>query len=101
MAVRGIRGATSVEVDSAVEILAATRELLTEILRVNALTHFDDIASIYFTTTPDLTATFPAEAARELGIPQVQRVKRASPGLAQVPVAGRRRRLRIRRLDAG
>ena len=31
---------------------------------------FDEIVSVLFTTTPDLTATFPAEAARELGMIQ-------------------------------
>ena len=37
MAVRGIRGATSVAVDEKSEVLAATRELLVELLRVNGL----------------------------------------------------------------
>lgn len=68
MAVRGIRGATSVAVDSREAVLEATRELLLEILRVNQIEQFDEIASILFTTTPDLIATFPAEAARELGM---------------------------------
>lgn len=71
MAVRGIRGATSVSVDSREAILEATRELLEEIIRANQLDRFEDIASIFFTTTPDLTATFPAEAARELGMNSV------------------------------
>ncbi|MBI5760430.1 MAG: chorismate mutase [Planctomycetales bacterium] len=71
MAVRGIRGATSVDTDTRAAILAATRELLQEIIRVNTLDCFEDIASIFFTTTPDLVATFPAEAARELGMNQV------------------------------
>lgn len=68
MAVRGIRGATSVAEDAATEIVAATRELLEEILRVNRIDNFDDIASIFFTTTPDLVSTFPAEGAREMGM---------------------------------
>jgi chorismate mutase len=71
MAVRGIRGATTVEADVPAEIQAATRELLQEILRVNAIEHFEDIASAIFTTTPDLKSTFPAEAARALGMKQV------------------------------
>jgi len=71
MAVRGIRGATSVETDSAAQILAATRELLQEILRVNGLDSFDEIVSAIFTTTSDLTSAFPAEAARALGMNQV------------------------------
>lgn len=71
MPLRGIRGATSVAADQPDLILAATRELLEEILRQNELREFDDIVSAIFTTTPDLTATFPAEAARELGMKQV------------------------------
>ncbi|MDX1966242.1 MAG: chorismate mutase [Planctomycetaceae bacterium] len=71
MSVRGIRGATSVVEDRSDLILAATRELLQELLRLNQITEFDDVVSAIFTTTPDLTATFPAEAARALGMTQV------------------------------
>jgi chorismate mutase len=71
MRVRGVRGAISVPANTREEILAATRELLSEILRVNEIEEFDDLASIIFTTTPDLNAVFPAEAARELGMSQV------------------------------
>ena len=68
MSVRGIRGATSAEADVPEQILAATRELLQELLRVNDIIEFDEIVSAIFTTSPDLTATFPAEAARGLGM---------------------------------
>lgn len=68
MSVRGIRGATSVVVDTREAVLEATRELLREIIAANGINDFDDVASILFTTTPDLTSTFPAEAARELGM---------------------------------
>ncbi len=68
MPVRGIRGATSASVNSRDAILEATRELLREMLRLNGIVAFDEIVSVLFTTTPDLTATFPAEAARELGM---------------------------------
>lgn len=71
MAVRGIRGATSVEEDVPDQILAATRELLEEILRANGIDCFDEIVSAIFTTTSDLRSAFPAEAARELGMHQV------------------------------
>jgi chorismate mutase len=71
MAVRGIRGATSVEADVPELILAATRELLLELLRANGLESFEDIVSAIFTTSPDLTSTFPAEAARSIGMRQV------------------------------
>jgi chorismate mutase len=66
MACRGVRGATTVETNSAAVILAATRELLSHILEANGLNQ-EDVASAFFTATPDLTAVFPAQAARELG----------------------------------
>ncbi|MFQ5813846.1 MAG: chorismate mutase [Anaerolineae bacterium] len=63
---RGIRGATTVEKNTAEAILAATRELLALIIEANDL-RVEDVASAIFTTTPDLTAAFPAQAAREMG----------------------------------
>jgi chorismate mutase len=71
MAVRGIRGATSVEENSSADILSATRELLRELLSRNSIEDFSEIVTIIFTTTPDLSAAFPAEAARDLGMKQV------------------------------
>jgi chorismate mutase len=66
--VRGVRGATTASENTREAVLEATRELLQEVLRVNEIHDPEDIASILFTTTPDLTATFPAEAAREIGL---------------------------------
>ena len=66
MACRGIRGAITVETDSADAIVAATRELLVGMVVANNVV-VADIASAIFTVTPDLTAAFPARAARELG----------------------------------
>jgi chorismate mutase len=63
---RGIRGATTVEENSKEEILAATRELLYIIIRANDIKSAD-VASVIFTTTNDLNATYPALAARQLG----------------------------------
>lgn len=63
---RGIRGATTVEENTAETILAATRELLYLMIRANNI-HVDDVASAIFTTTRDLNATYPALAARQLG----------------------------------
>jgi chorismate mutase len=71
MHVRGIRGATSVEEDTPAVVLEATRELLEAILTSNGLTQYDDIISAIFTTTPDVTSVFPAEAARTLGMNRV------------------------------
>ena len=66
MRVRGVRGATFVEADTAEAILDATRELLAAIAEANDM-DTEDIASVLFTTTPDLHAAFPARAARQLG----------------------------------
>jgi chorismate mutase len=66
MAIRGIRGATVTQTDTAEAIRTATRELLLELAAANRLA-VDDIASVLFTVTPDLTAEAPARAARELG----------------------------------
>jgi len=66
MLCRGIRGATTVAANTPEEIIQATTELLIAMLEANAV-KADDIASAIFTTTPDLTAEFPAVAARRLG----------------------------------
>ncbi len=63
---RGVRGATTVEENTPEAILGATRELLTRMVEANGI-HPDDVASVIFTTTPDLTAEYPALAARQLG----------------------------------
>ncbi|HEX7003053.1 MAG TPA: chorismate mutase [Trueperaceae bacterium] len=69
--VRGIRGATTVERDDPELVLEATGELLEEMLRANGIEEFEPIAAIFFTTTPDISSTFPAEAARRLGMSMV------------------------------
>lgn len=66
MPVRGIRGATTAADNSEGAITEATDELLRELTQLNDL----DVAEIcfaYFTTTHDLTAEYPAYAARRLG----------------------------------
>ncbi|MEE8620106.1 MAG: chorismate mutase [Dehalococcoidia bacterium] len=68
MQCRGIRGAITVSADSKESILDATKKLLMEMALTNG-TEIKDIAAIFFTTTPDLNAEFPASATRELGWP--------------------------------
>lgn len=63
---KGIRGATQVDADRPESILSATRELLSTIAEINAVTS-QDVVACFFTTTPDLTAQFPALAARQFG----------------------------------
>lgn len=66
MGVRGVRGATTAESNTPQAILTATRELLTQLVRENKIEP-DEVAAIFFTATPGLTATYPAEAARQMG----------------------------------
>jgi chorismate mutase len=67
MFLRGIRGATTVQTDQESEILAATTELLTSILQANPSLQPEDLASVIFTLSDDLSAAYPAKAARQLG----------------------------------
>lgn len=63
---RGVRGATTVRENTPEAILYATRELLEAIIAANQIEE-EYVASVIFTTTPDLNAAFPAGAARAVG----------------------------------
>jgi chorismate mutase len=71
MSVRGIRGATVAEEDLPEAILKATRELLEAIQLANPTLQPEDLGSAIFTVTDDLSAAYPAEAARQMGWSQV------------------------------
>ena len=60
---RGIRGATTVDANTRADIIDATEELLAEMIIQNDI-ESSEVASVWFTTTPDLNAEFPAVAAR-------------------------------------
>ena len=64
--VRGVRGATTADENSREAILAATRELMSQLIEANRM-DAEDVASAIFTTTADLNADYPAVAARTLG----------------------------------
>jgi chorismate mutase len=66
MMCRGVRGATVVAENTREAILAGTRELLQRMIDANGIDP-DDVASVIFTTTPDLNTEFPAVAARQIG----------------------------------
>lgn len=70
MPVRAVRGATQVDNDDRDEILEASAELVAEVLHRNELSS-EDVISMLFTATPDLTAEFPAYAARKMGLTDV------------------------------
>jgi chorismate mutase len=65
--VRAVRGATTVDRDTPEEITERVVALLVQILERNGLVE-DDIISILFTATDDIVSTFPATAARSMGL---------------------------------
>jgi chorismate mutase len=69
-ALRALRGATTVDRDSAEEIEERVATLLEELFDRNAVEH-DDLISIVFTATDDIHAAFPAGAARTIGLGDV------------------------------
>ncbi|QVQ53062.1 chorismate mutase [Spiractinospora alimapuensis] len=70
MTVRAIRGAVQVDADERELVIEATAELVSEVMRRNELTA-EDLISVVFTGTPDLTSEFPALAARKVGLTDV------------------------------
>jgi chorismate mutase len=66
LTVRAIRGAIQLDGVDREDILEGTAELVTAVMSRNDLTT-DDVISVLFTVTPDLTAEFPALAARKTG----------------------------------
>jgi chorismate mutase len=70
MRLYALRGANTVARNDVESILAATTELMQEVMERNAL-HPEDVVSCIFTATEDLDAEFPAVAARALGFEAV------------------------------
>ncbi len=69
-AVRALRGATTVDEDTAEQLSSRTVELLEAMLERNGVDH-EEIVSILFTATDDLHCAFPAAAARTIGLGDV------------------------------
>ena len=80
MAVRGIRGATTAHANTREAILDATRELLDAIVQANGV-RAPEVASVFFTMTPDLDAAFAARAARDLGWTDVALLDTQAPAV--------------------
>jgi chorismate mutase len=70
MALRAIRGAIQVSANTASDIAAGVQELISAILKANELAP-SEVISVFFTSTPDLDAAFPAAACREMGFANV------------------------------
>src|SRR4051795_13700092 len=66
LAVRALRGATTVDVDEPGHITERVLALLQELLDANGIDH-DDVISVLFTATDDIRSMFPAAAARKFG----------------------------------
>jgi chorismate mutase len=66
LAVRALRGATTVDVDEPEHITERVLALLQGMLDANGIDH-DDIISVLFTATDDIHSMFPAAAARKFG----------------------------------
>jgi chorismate mutase len=69
-AVRALRGATTLDADTEEQLNERVQALLTEMLTRNGVDH-DDVVSIVFTATEDVTSMFPATAARGIGLGDV------------------------------
>ena len=63
---RGVRGAVQIDRDDEAVILAGAEELLRALIAANDICE-EEVASVFFSTTVDLTAAYPAGAARRLG----------------------------------
>ncbi len=70
VALRALRGATTVDVDEETHVHERVVTLLEEMCERNGV-HHDDIVSILFTATDDIHSTFPATGARKLGLGDV------------------------------
>ena len=79
---RGLRGATTAAANTSEAILEATEELLRALQKTNGFAP-EDVESAIFTSSPDLTAEYPARAARRLGWTEVPLL-----GTAEVAVPG-------------
>ncbi|MGD0287092.1 MAG: chorismate mutase [Acidimicrobiales bacterium] len=67
---RALRGATTLDEDTSKQVNDRVRALVGSMLERNGIGH-DDLVSILFTATDDVTSMFPATAARSLGLGDV------------------------------
>lgn len=68
--IAALRGATTLDADTREEVVERTVALLDTMMERNGLST-DDVVSLLFTATGDITAEFPAAAVREAGISDV------------------------------
>ncbi len=82
MSIRAIRGATQVSANTPEAIAEGVKELMSAILKANSLTPAQ-VISVFFTSTKDLDAAFPAAACRDIGFSTVPLI-----GSVEVDVPG-------------
>lgn len=70
MAVRALRGATTLDEDTSEQMHIRVRALVATLFERNGLGP-DDVISVFLTATPDLRSAFPATAARASGLDDV------------------------------
>ncbi|MFP5225643.1 MAG: chorismate mutase [Actinomycetota bacterium] len=68
--IRALRGATTLDADTRDQVIERTGTLVQVMLDRNGLTA-DDLISIFFTATGDISSEFPAAAARAIGLNEV------------------------------
>ena len=69
-ALRGLRGATTVDADTVEQVTSRVVTLVEQMLSRNDLSK-DDLVSVIFTATDDVHSMFPATAARTVGLGDV------------------------------
>ncbi|MDQ6614282.1 MAG: chorismate mutase [Actinomycetota bacterium] len=69
-AVRALRGATTVEADTAAQVSERVQALVNAMLDSNGVDK-EDLISVLFTATDDVRSMFPATAARGVGLGDV------------------------------
>ena len=67
---RAVRGATTLDEDSAEQVDARVRELVGKMIEANAIDP-EDLVSLLLTASPDIHSAFPASAARKMGLDDV------------------------------
>lgn len=70
MGIRSLRGAIDVAENTRASILQAAKDLLQALVEANQIQQ-DQVIAVFFSATGDLTAAYPAEAARVMGWNQV------------------------------
>ena len=68
--VRALRGATTVDHDTSEQVTERVTALVTAMLERNGVDR-EDLISVVFTATGDVVSTFPATAARRVGLGDV------------------------------